>query len=58
MNGDLLLEPVRRHLAEWLPYPPRVEVSNLGDAAVLTGALAIGRRSALQNVFLNRALIA
>jgi len=58
MNGDLLLEPVRRHLAEWLPYPPRVEVSSLGDAAVLTGALAIGRRSALENVFLNRALTA
>jgi predicted NBD/HSP70 family sugar kinase len=58
MNGDLLLEPIRRHLAEWLPYPPRVEVSSLGDAAVLTGALAIGRRSALENVFLNRAISA
>src|SRR5262245_17555541 len=55
MNGDLLLEPVRRYLAGWLPFPPRVEVSSLGDAAVLTGALAVGRRSALENVFLNRA---
>ena len=54
-NGDLLLEPVRRHLAEWLPYPPRVEVSALGEAAVLTGALAIGRRAALDNAFANRA---
>lgn len=53
-NGDLLLEPVRRHLAEWLPYPPRVEVSSLGDAAVLTGALAVGVRAALDNVFENR----
>ncbi len=53
-NGDLLLEPVRRLLGEWLPYPPRVEVSSLGDAAVLTGALAVGRRAALDNVFLNR----
>ena len=26
-NGDLLLAPIRRHLTEWLPYPPRVEVS-------------------------------
>src|SRR5207237_6392781 len=39
-NADLLLEPVRSLLAEWLPYPPRIEVSTLGEAAVLTGALA------------------
>ena len=54
-NGDLLLEPVRSRLADWLPYPPRVEVSSLGEAAVLTGALAVGRRAALDNVFQNRA---
>jgi predicted NBD/HSP70 family sugar kinase len=51
-NADLLLEPVRRLLSGWLPYPPRVEVSSLGEAAVLTGALAHGRRAALENVFL------
>ena len=55
VNGDLLLEPVRSLLAEWLPYPPRVEVSSLGEAAVLTGALAVGLHSALDNVFVNRA---
>jgi predicted NBD/HSP70 family sugar kinase len=55
VNGDLLLEPVRRLLGEWLPYPPRVEVSSLGEAAVLTGALAVGVRAALDNVFANRA---
>jgi predicted NBD/HSP70 family sugar kinase len=54
-NGDLLLEPVRERLGKWLPYPPRVEVSSLGEAAVLTGALAVGRRAALDNVFRNRA---
>jgi predicted NBD/HSP70 family sugar kinase len=53
-NGDLLLEPVRAHLAAWIPYPPRVEVSSLGEAAVLTGALAVGLRAALDNVFVNR----
>jgi predicted NBD/HSP70 family sugar kinase len=57
-NGDLLLEPVRVLLASWLPYPPHIEVSSLGDAAVLTGALAVGRRSALDSVFLNRKVIA
>jgi len=53
-NGDLLLTPVRRLLAAWIPYPPRVEVSSLGEAAVLMGALAVGLRSALDNVFVNR----
>jgi predicted NBD/HSP70 family sugar kinase len=53
-NGDLLLAPVRGHLGRWLPYPPRVEISSLGEAAVLTGALAVGLRSALDNVFARR----
>ena len=53
-NGDLLLDPVRSLLARWLPFPPQVEVSNLGEAAILTGALAIGLRSAVDNVFANR----
>jgi predicted NBD/HSP70 family sugar kinase len=53
-NADLLLEPIRSLLAERCPYPPRVEVSSLGDAAVLMGALAVGLRAALDNVFVNR----
>jgi predicted NBD/HSP70 family sugar kinase len=53
-NGDLLYDGIRRLLAEWLPEPPRVEASSLGDAAVLTGALAVGRRAALDNVFNRR----
>jgi predicted NBD/HSP70 family sugar kinase len=54
MNGDLLLEPVRALLREWLPYPPRVEISSLGESAVLMGAVATGLQSALDNVFVNR----
>jgi predicted NBD/HSP70 family sugar kinase len=53
-NGDLLLAPVRARLAEWVPFPPKVEVSSLGEAAVLTGALSVGVRGALDNVFVNR----
>jgi predicted NBD/HSP70 family sugar kinase len=53
-NGDLLYDGIRSLLAEWLPNPPRLEASSLGDAAVLTGALSVGRRAALDNVFLNR----
>jgi predicted NBD/HSP70 family sugar kinase len=54
VNGDLLLPPVRAHLEQQLPYPPLLEVSRLGDAAVLTGALAGGLRAALDNVFVRR----
>jgi predicted NBD/HSP70 family sugar kinase len=54
MNGDLLLEPVRALLRDWLPYPPRVEISSLGESAVLMGAVATGLQSALDNVFVNR----
>ncbi len=53
-NGDLLLRPVRELLGRWIPYPPQVDVSSLGEAAVLTGALAIGLRTALDNVFVER----
>jgi predicted NBD/HSP70 family sugar kinase len=53
-NGDLLLEPIRRLLADWLPFPPRVEVSTLGDGAVLAGALATGVGIARESVFVNR----
>ena len=53
-NGDLLYDGIRRHLRAWLPTPPRVEASSLGDAAVLTGGLAVGLRAARENVFVNR----
>ena len=49
-NGDLLLEPIRAQLSAAIPYPPRVEVSALGEAAVLTGALATGVQAARENL--------
>jgi predicted NBD/HSP70 family sugar kinase len=49
-----LLSEIRRLLAEWLPFPPRVEVSSLGDAAVLSGALAVALDDALDAVFATR----
>ena len=53
-NGDLLLAPVGRLLREWLPFPPRLEASTLGEAAVLVGALSVARAAALDNVFAAR----
>jgi predicted NBD/HSP70 family sugar kinase len=50
-----LLEPVRRHLDELLPFPaPRVEVSALGEAAVIEGALAAGVDMAVERLFQRR----
>ena len=42
-NGDLLLEPVRALLADWVPYPPRVEVSRPGRGR-RAHRRAVGRR--------------
>jgi hypothetical protein len=42
-NGDLLYDGIRDLLRSWLPSPPRVEASSLGDAAVLTGLAVVGR---------------
>jgi predicted NBD/HSP70 family sugar kinase len=53
-NGDLLVDPICAELARRLPAPPRVEVSALGESAVLDGALAIGRDEALDRVFEQR----
>src|SRR5256714_7051386 len=52
-NGDLLLTPVPRLLAAWMPDPPRVVISSLGEAAVLMGALAVGLASAPGNRVVN-----
>ena len=53
--NDELLEPVRRRLEAWLPFPaPRIEVSALGEAAVIEGALAAGIGAALDRVFQRR----
>jgi len=50
-----LVDPVRRHLGNWLPFPaPRVEVSALGEAAVIEGALAAGVDAAFERVFERR----
>ena len=50
-NGDLLIEPMRRTLAAAVPFPPRIEVSALGNESVLTGALAVALREAVDTVF-------
>ncbi|NUR62505.1 MAG: ROK family transcriptional regulator [Catenulispora sp.] len=54
LNGDLLLHRLARLAQERLPYPPRLEVSALGDGAVLTGAAALGASEAVEKVIRER----
>jgi predicted NBD/HSP70 family sugar kinase len=51
LNADLLLEPVRREVAELSPFRPRIEVSRLGDEAELHGAVALALESAREMLF-------
>ncbi|WP_370948401.1 ROK family protein [Amycolatopsis sp. cg5] len=53
-NGDLLLDPVRAGLEQLTPYPPRVEISRLGMAATLTGAVTLGLEGILEDLVLSR----
>src|SRR5207302_376929 len=43
-----LLDTVRTLLAGWLAYPPQVQISSLGDGAVLMGGLYVGVRNAVE----------
>jgi predicted NBD/HSP70 family sugar kinase len=45
-NGDLLLERVERELRTVSPFSPRIEVSPLGEEAVLQGAIALALAAA------------
>ena len=50
-NGDLLLAPVERELAQLSPFRPRIAVGELGDEAVLHGAVATALRAAQEQLF-------
>ncbi len=50
-NGDLLLEPVARHLADFSTFRPPVVVSDLGPDAVLTGATTMSAELARESAF-------
>ena len=49
-----LLDTVRTLLSDWLAYPPQVQISSLGDGAVLMGGLSVGVRAAVEDVFAAR----
>jgi predicted NBD/HSP70 family sugar kinase len=50
-NGDLLLRPIEQELAEMSPFRPRLAVSDLGEGAVLDGAVAVALEAAQARLF-------
>ena len=56
-NTDLLQEPLESALRRMTPLVPRIVAGELGDGAVLSGAIAIGLRSARELVFDRRGAV-
>lgn len=50
-NGDLLLEPIERELRTLSPFHPQLAASDLGDEAVLAGAIATALEAAQDRIF-------
>ena len=50
-HGDVLLEPIEKELHALSPFRPRLAVSELGEAAVLAGAVATALEAAQEQLF-------
>jgi predicted NBD/HSP70 family sugar kinase len=50
-NGDLLLDAVHEELRAISPFHPRIDVSALGDDAVVDGALSLALQAAQEQIF-------
>ncbi|MFI6603507.1 ROK family protein [Nonomuraea sp. NPDC050536] len=52
LAGDIVAEPIRNHLAKACVFPPRIEVSGLGDDSVAQGAIRIALDQVEAQLFL------
>ena len=53
-QADFFIAPIRKLVNEILPFPPKIEVSQLGDSGILVGALQIATAQACDLVFQNQ----
>ncbi len=53
-QADVLLAEIQAAVARIVPFAPRIEVSSLGDNAVLLGGIALGTKTAQDLVFSER----
>lgn len=49
-SDDLLLEPIRERVRRVVPFPPQIELTQLGDDAVLYGAIALAIRATREDI--------
>jgi predicted NBD/HSP70 family sugar kinase len=50
-QADFFIDPIRKLVSEILPFPPKIEVSTLGESGILIGALQIATAQARDLVF-------
>jgi len=50
-QADFFLAPIKKLVSEIIPFPPRIEVSKLGDNGILIGTLQIATADARELVF-------
>ena len=53
-QADVLLAEIQAVVARIVPFAPRIEVSSLGETAVLLGGIAMGTSLAQDAVFAQR----
>jgi predicted NBD/HSP70 family sugar kinase len=53
-QADFFITPIRKLVNRILPFPPKIEVSKLGDSGILDGALQIATAQACDVVYQNQ----
>jgi predicted NBD/HSP70 family sugar kinase len=53
-QAEFFIAPIRKLVHQILPFPPKIEVSTLGDSGILVGALQIATAQACEVVFENQ----
>jgi len=53
-QAEFFIAPIRKLVNQILPFPPRIEISKLGDSGILDGALQIATAQACDVVFQNQ----
>jgi predicted NBD/HSP70 family sugar kinase len=53
-QAEFFIAPIRKLVHQILPFPPKIEVSTLGDSGILVGALQIATAQACDIVFENQ----
>lgn len=50
-QADFFISPIKKFVSEIIPFPPKIEVSKLGDNGILIGTLKIATEESREKVF-------